>query len=199
MKTGFICSVGTVAGLLLCVGIAPNAYAQEAVLNLNGSAAHAFLHGPSEYSTFTFNTSLILNSVGFIAYDNNSWNLSTSKFYYSVGDSEFIQVSVGDLTGTVDDTVRYFTFASPQTYAAGTQVKIRSDFQVYQLGRQITSTNNVGVSHTIQNAGEASGNIRVSPSNPGSNVAPEPGSFALALTGGAALISVCIRRRRNTA
>ena len=31
----------------------------------------------------------------------------------------------------------------------------------------------------------------------GGNVAPEPGSFALALTGGAALIGICIRRRRN--
>jgi len=36
-------------------------------------------------------------------------------------------------------------------------------------------------------------------SNPGSNVAPEPGSFALALTGGAALLGICIRRRRNAA
>ena len=35
------------------------------------------------------------------------------------------------------------------------------------------------------------------PLDPGSNVAPEPGSFALALTGGAALIGICIRRRRN--
>ena len=35
------------------------------------------------------------------------------------------------------------------------------------------------------------------PADPGSNVAPEPGSFALALTGGAALIGICIRRRRN--
>ena len=35
------------------------------------------------------------------------------------------------------------------------------------------------------------------PSNPGSNVAPEPGSFALALTGGAALLGICVRRRRN--
>ena len=34
-------------------------------------------------------------------------------------------------------------------------------------------------------------------SNPGSNVAPEPGSFALALTGGAALLGICVRRRRN--
>ena len=35
------------------------------------------------------------------------------------------------------------------------------------------------------------------PLDPGSNVAPEPGSFALALTGGAALIGICVRRRRN--
>jgi len=32
--------------------------------------------------------------------------------------------------------------------------------------------------------------------NPGSNVAPEPGTFALALTGGGALLGICIRRRR---
>jgi hypothetical protein len=31
--------------------------------------------------------------------------------------------------------------------------------------------------------------------DPSANVAPEPGSFALALTGGAALIGICIRRR----
>ena len=37
------------------------------------------------------------------------------------------------------------------------------------------------------------------PANPGSNVAPEPGSFALALTGGAALLGICYRRRRNSA
>ena len=35
--------------------------------------------------------------------------------------------------------------------------------------------------------------------DPGANVAPEPGSFALALTGGAALLGICVRRRRNAA
>jgi hypothetical protein len=35
--------------------------------------------------------------------------------------------------------------------------------------------------------------------DPSANVAPEPGSFALALTGGAALLGICIRRRRNAA
>jgi hypothetical protein len=35
------------------------------------------------------------------------------------------------------------------------------------------------------------------PANPGSNVAPEPASIALLLTGGAALAGVALRRRRN--
>ena len=34
------------------------------------------------------------------------------------------------------------------------------------------------------------------PSNPGSNVAPEPGTLALALTGGCALVGIFIRRRK---
>ena len=37
------------------------------------------------------------------------------------------------------------------------------------------------------------------PLDPGSNVAPEPGTFALALTGGVALLGICYRRRRNVA
>ena len=196
MKTHFLATAGTVAGLLLCIGIAPNVHAQEAVLNLKGGG-NAFLHGANEFSTFTFNQSLILNSVGFIAYNTDEWNNALSKFYYSIGGSDFTQVSVGSLSGTVDDTVRYFTFASPQSYAAGTTVRIRSTYQVYDIAREIIGTNSVGVSHFNPNLNpiRASGNIRVS--NPGSNVAPEPGSFALALTGGAALLGICVRRRRN--
>jgi hypothetical protein len=36
------------------------------------------------------------------------------------------------------------------------------------------------------------------PANPGSNVAPEPGSLALAITGGCALVGMFIRRRRRS-
>jgi hypothetical protein len=71
--------------------------------------------------------------------------------------------------------------------AGGGAYRYRSNFTV----------NNLDVSHTSNVAGWAGGNIKVT--NPGSNVAPEPGTFALALTGGAALIGVCIRRRRNAA
>ena len=54
---------------------------------------------------------------------------------------------------------------------------------------------NFAGSTTVFDVNYTNSNIRVT--NPGSNVAPEPGSFALALTGGAALIGICIRRRRN--
>jgi hypothetical protein len=47
------------------------------------------------------------------------------------------------------------------------------------------------------NADFTNSNLKVT--NPSSNVAPEPGTFALALTGGAALLGICIRRRRNAA
>ena len=70
------------------------------------------------------------------------------------------------------------------------------------LGYISDSTSPIIVRYIIPNSnGQASltrfsfGNV-TNPSNPGSNVAPEPGSFALALTGGAALLGICVRRRR---
>jgi hypothetical protein len=63
--------------------------------------------------------------------------------------------------------------------------------------RVVTSSNGSPNVTFSGSGGYSNSNIRVS--NPSSNVAPEPGSFALALTGGAALLGICIRRRRNAA
>ena len=69
------------------------------------------------------------------------------------------------------------------------------------LGYISNSSSNINVTVTpsssyiaVDSFSRANG---TNPSNPGSNVAPEPGSFALALTGGAALLGICVRRRRN--
>jgi hypothetical protein len=66
-------------------------------------------------------------------------------------------------------------------------------YDSFDLGPDVT----FGGTDNTPNGGYTNSSIKVSPSNPGSNVAPEPGTFALALTGGGALLGICIRRRRN--
>ena len=71
------------------------------------------------------------------------------------------------------------------------------------LGYISDSTSPITVRYIIPSSGGQASLTRFSfgnftnPADPGSNVAPEPGSFALALTGGSALIGICMRRRRN--
>jgi len=97
------------------------------------------------------------------------------------------------------------------------------DFTVYNVGpgsstyRLTTSagadsflgyiSNSASISEVIVEPDDNEYRLRVNsfnlgnrkPLDPGANVAPEPSSFALALTGGAALFGICIRRRRNAA
>ena len=184
---------GAAAGLLFLVGAAPTAFAQTAVLNVDATGAVA---RPNEFiSTFTFNQSLILNAIGIP-------NVAGTTFKYKIGSSASY-TTITDTLGSAENGFRYFTFTNPQTYTTGTTVTIFStkdlsatDTRWYT--RTITTTNAVGVTHTSNlNATFATGNIKVS--NPGSNVAPEPGSIALLLTGGGALAGIALRRRRNAA
>jgi hypothetical protein len=187
------------AGLLFLVGAAPNVFAQStAVLNLKELVTSGF-RSADFYSTFTLNRSMILNSVGFVPYSLASSDVADYNFFYKIGTEEEIEITNGTILSSLDASgVRYLTFDNPQTYAAGTEVRIRSQFSNGQyLFRQIISTNSVGVTHTSSTSGFATGNIKVS--EPGSNVAPEPGSIALLLTGGGALAGIALRRRRNAA
>ena len=187
------------AGLLFLVGAAPDVFAQSAVLNLDNSIAGGFRSAIFD-STFTLNRSMILNSVGFVSIDNSTIGAQNHNYFYKIGTAAEQEITDETVLSSVDASgVRYFTFANPQTYAAGTEVRIRSQWIVGNnyLFRPITSTNSVGVTHTSSTSGFASGNIKVS--EPGSNVAPEPGSIALALTGGGALAGIALRRRRNAA
>ena len=200
MKTRFLGTAGTVAGLLLCIGIAPNVYAQtSAVLNMVGGNGANFKDAAiGTFSTFTFQQSFILNSVGFVAgyYDQMGGGLVTR---YKIDNGDWIVVT-GLTQPDVEITtgVAYHTFSNPQTYAAGTQISIQSVWSGTESKlRMFDAINVAGITHTTSEAGYASGNLKVTPLDPGSNVAPEPGSFALALTGGAALLGICVRRRRN--
>jgi hypothetical protein len=122
------------------------------------------------------------------------------------------EVSVDSLTAADALGMRYFNLAQP------TSVNETSVLQIFNanpnrvggivwFGEDFNQQTNLAVSNVffegVWNNGNflrndfTSGNIKVS--NPGSNVAPEPGTFALALTGGVALVGICIRRRRSAA
>ena len=200
MKTRFLGSAATAAGLLLCIGIAPNVYAQQPVLNILGGEVLGTDYKDvrdGTFSTFTFQQSFILNSIGFTT--GVDWQFDSLVKQYKIGESDWVTVTstVANPITRESNGVGYYTFTNPQTYAAGTQISIRGMWGDENKFRKFDAINVAGITHSTSQAGYASGNLKVTALDPGSNVAPEPGSFALALTGGAALLGICVRRRRN--
>jgi hypothetical protein len=199
--------LGLAAGTLALSCFSSMAYAQgpEEVLDFTGSVFHSNGVGPQ--SDFTFNQSMILNNIGWV-YDSSMD--SNTSFKYQIGSLElagnFVQESlqsfnVGDLDTVTGSGLRYLKSFTPLTIASGKIVRVSALYENGMVGSYYTRTgfkpNNsvVGVTHTPSLLGNAAGNLRVKPL--GGSVAPEPGSFALALTGGAALLGICVRRRRN--
>jgi hypothetical protein len=189
--------------------------ASTVLLSLVSVAAHAqtidvltldrlyeYQHDNFVMTEYTFNSSMILNSIGFVATNNTSgWfeyrlNNNVVKFF-NFNDQSLAPIANG---------IRWYTLPTPLTLTATD--KIRLDTELTYNGQatavQVYSSviPNVNVYTDYNRQGQSTelltnSNLRVS--NPSSNVAPEPGTFALALTGGAALIGIYIRRRRNAA
>jgi hypothetical protein len=154
-------------------------------------------------STYTFSSSMILNSVGFYTRGNLSTYLTLSYSIDGVNQSFDRSNLVHGVNGT-----SWLTLSNPVTILRDQVVVVTTK------GRDVSSSGNVptfftnykyfasvnpnafaSFSTSTSQSFFSNSNLKVS--NPSANVAPEPGSFALALTGGAALIGVCIRRRRN--
>ena len=158
-------------------------------------------------TTFSFNQSVILNSIGFVT--TNAESLS-----YTLRGGSSVIVNVSALSA-IDNGVQWLVLANPVTLNANEIVTVTtkgffasgfpvSGFKTYVEGfTNINPNLYYSVNHELApETGHAilsNANLRISTSNPSSNVAPEPGTFALALTGGGALIGICIRRRRNAA
>ena len=166
-------------------------------------------------STYKFTDSMILNSIGFFTDGKTYESLS-----YSVGGTTYrlgTDFTANDLS-VVDNGVQWLNI-TPQSmvsnetvtvYTKGPATPIAPSFMkmfVYDTNIlqnfTVSPSANVSYEGLVAGAfgpqpksGYANSNLRVSASNPGSNVAPEPGSFALALTGGAVLLGICVRRRR---
>ena len=181
----------------------------DVLTGLSSSGAYSSMNGPSE-SSYTFTQSMILNSIGFVSGGRPLTDVSYSL--NGVGYS----VPLGNLTGADSNGIRWYHLGSSAiTVSANTTLSVFTQGQMFTDEFVGTYYNNYEVhvgstnpdskvtynglmdsnSHFVTSWSNS--NLRVSASNPGSNVAPEPGSFALALTGGAALLGICIRRRRN--
>ena len=147
-------------------------------------------------STYRFTGSMILNSVGFVTLNGLPASLSYSikGTTYSLGTHFFDS----DLS-VAENGIRWLNL-TPQSMVQNDIVTVTGP----RVLNNFSANDSVNVVYEglVSNGGTpnvtwTNSNLRVSPANPGSNVAPEPGSFALALTGGAALIGICVRRRRN--
>ena len=198
--------LGLTSGTLALSYFSSMAYAQttKQVLVFTGSGFHSV--GGDADSTFTFNQSMILNNIGWV-YDSSM--ASNTVFAYQTGfysggvfhpgSSESFTVT--DLDTVTSSGLRYLKSFTPRTMAIGDYIGVAAirldDFNFYATTGFSPNDSVVGVTHSPGVIGNAAGNLRVTPL--GGSVAPEPGSFALALTGGAALIGICIRRRRNAA
>jgi hypothetical protein len=208
---------GAAAGVLFLLGAAPQAFAQlQLFSNYDPYGNDFFPYKMTSVATpsttsYTFNSSMILNSIGFcIAADDPT----PTSFAYSINGTN---QSFNSSNLIRRDRFAWLDLSSPLTMQKNDVIRI-STLGFYQSGPNLyyTRVTDYGTFNTNANVsivdgelgsdingntflGHTNGNLIVSPSNPGSNVAPEPGSIALLLTGGGALAGIALRRRRNAA
>jgi hypothetical protein len=152
---------------------------------------------PPVISSYTFNSSMILNSIGFASHST----ISSLEYRYSINGGTVKKVTP---LATIVNGVRWFILATPITLNATDVVYVQTKnggffnpkvplyFFTAVSGFDITVVGN----NRGQGANKTNSNLRVSALPPGASVAPEPGTLAMALTGGIALVGMCIRRRR---
>jgi hypothetical protein len=206
--------VSIAASTLVLSLVSASANAQSDVIS-GGALAGVSYDATSSYK---FTDSMILNSIGFFTnnhttYQSLEFTLKGQTYRYN---QDFFDNNLTNENGFLWLTIYPQPMVSNEIVTVYTKGRLREKGFVpfSSLGTEtdllynFTFTPNTNVSYeglvtgafgNVPNSGYTNSNLRVSPANPGSNVAPEPGSFALALTGGGALLGICIRRRRNAA
>jgi hypothetical protein len=198
-------SAVVIASVLVASVTASQAIAQTPIDVLTGLTNQNFNSDGILVSTYTFNQSMILNSIGFVSRGNS---LTTISYTH---DSAITNLLMSDLSAVDANGLRWYTLPNGglsvnalsklEVTAKVTAVLVRGGTEVRNNFVRVdsfgTSSNVTYGGLTNEGTSKTNSNLRVS--SPTSNVAPEPGTFALALTGGAALLGICIRRRRNAA
>jgi hypothetical protein len=213
MRFSSMRSAIVIASVIVGSVVPSQAFAQIDVLT--GLSGFGYSNDVFYESVYTFRQSMILNSIGFY-----TRNQGLSFVSYKINNDEF-SLDESMLSGVDANGLQWYTLANGGLSVNATSViTVSTQGSVYYppddgIGPQpeynITYDVGVGSNNASSNvtyngsyensayrgATRTNSNLRVS--NPGSNVAPEPGTFALALTGGGALLGICIRRRRNAA
>jgi hypothetical protein len=189
--------MGLAISTLLITFIAAAAHADD-VLTL-GTATVPSSSIITVISTYTFNSSMILNSIGFVS----SNDYVGTVYRYSING---IDINVDRLSAdlaSIDNGVRWFRLATPITLNATDVVRVRTKHTGGSLEspaltlRAFTAVPGFDITVLGNNqslGAKTNSNLRVSAL--GASIAPEPGTLALALTGGCALVGMHIRRRR---
>jgi hypothetical protein len=204
MKFQSFRSAVVIASVMVASVTASQAFAQTPIDVLTGLTDQGQFSAGTLVSTYNFTQSMILNSIGFVS----SGDLLTTIRYTLDGANTDLLVSQLDVQDA--NGLRWYTLPSGglsvnalsvlEVTAKWTRTNRFSSVLItnyVSVGSIDTSSNVTYGGLTNQGTSKTNSNLRVS--SPTSNVAPEPGTFALALTGGAALLGICIRRRRNAA
>jgi hypothetical protein len=215
MKFSSMRSAVVIASVIVGSVIPSQAFAEIDVLTgLNGVGSR---FDRVYESVYVFNQSMILNSIGFVS---NSEALSTVSYTLN---GTLVTLNQGMLGDVDSNGLKWYTLANGGVSVSDStvlKVTTRGSLNSFDFGdglEQVYKTYSIGVGSInnssnvdysgmteidtnfghIEDRGITVTNSNLRVSNPGSNVAPEPGSFALALTGGAALAGIALRRRRN--
>ena len=204
MKFQSFRSAVIIASVIVANVVPSQAFAQTQIDVFTGLTNQGFSNGDTLVSAYTFNQSMILNSIGFVSGSNQLTTIS-----YTL-DSAATNLLMSNLSDVDVNGLRWYTLPNGGlSVNALSKLLVTASTTLSGEGGPITFTSYVRVDSfntssnvtynglTGKGTNSTNSNLRVS--NPSSNVAPEPGFFALARTGGAALLGICIRRRRNAA
>ena len=154
-------------------------------------------------ATYRFTDSMILNSIGFVT----DGEIPVSLSYTIKGTKYKLGTDFG--VPNLSDEVNGFRWLTitPESMVATDIVTVRTEFNIGGPASRIRyisePSQNTNVSFQgfdVPDDGNytdlTNSNLRVSALPLGANVAPEPGTLALTLTGGCALLGMYIRRRK---
>jgi len=114
-------------------------------------------------------------------------NPTTFTFSGNAFSGQFSTFSTGSIDFSIDDSLESYNLTP--TESASNSSKF--------LGYISKSSSDISVKLTPRIA-SGSNKLKIQSFSSGQSIAPEPGTLALALTGGCALLGMCIRRRRTS-